>query len=339
VSRDFLTGRKANVGELAHVVSDSPDFARGDSIRSVELAKEGKNLILACFDCHGRIDRYGKKNEHSEAELLEMKREHEQRIELIYSATGVKLSLPILMSFPVAPHPPAVTIEDVHHALLKNTSYTRFPSGRYVNINRADFDVLDGSPDFWPRAEAALEDLYERRVRPELTDKRAPSHLTIAAFAPIPLLMKLGALIGDKIDASVLDLPLEQWLWDTLSDCPTPSFRFEVPQSLPREVNVLVSISNVAVRPTSDLPAIEFRAELPNRGIIRTDAHLQYFRREFNAFLMRILQAGAQVIHIHPVTPLCASVEVGRMLLPKTFEEVHVWEYRASTWFQTLRLR
>lgn len=60
--------------------------------------------------------------------------------------------------------------------------------------------------DFWPRAEA-LQEHYDRRVRPELTGKNAPTHLTIAAFAHISMLMKLGALLEDKLETTSLDLP------------------------------------------------------------------------------------------------------------------------------------
>lgn len=91
-----------------------------------------------------------------------------------------------------------------------------------------------------------------------------------------------------------------------------------------------MSISNTAVYPSSRY-VVEFLAVEPNRGILRTEGHVQSFRREFNAFLMRLVSAGVRVLHLHPATPLCASVEIGRMLLPKTFEEVHVWEWQAPT--------
>ena len=84
---------------------------------------------------------------------------------------------------------------------------------------------------------------------------------------------------------------------------------------------------------------MEFRAVEPNRGIIRTEAHMLDFRREFNAFLLNLHRSGARVIHLHPATPLSASVEIGRLLLPKVFEEVHVWEWRAPDWRPALRLR
>ena len=267
-----------------------------------------------------------------------MKREHEARVELIYSATGVMDSLPILMFFPIGVQIPAVQIGQIHHAMLENSGYTRFPTSRHIHIDKADFDTFDDSADFWPQAQRGLTAVYEQRIRPMLTGRDAATHLTIAAVAPTPLLMKLGALLGDKTEAMILDLPGERWVWDRRPDCPAPEFLFEVPETLPPEVSVLVSISNRGVQPT-ERHVVEFRAREPNRGIIRTEGHLQAFRREFNAFLMSLVRAGVQVLHIHPVMPLCASVEVGRMLLPKTFEEVHVWDWQAPIWKPAVRLK
>lgn len=339
VHRDFLTKRSAVVGEFAHIIADSPDGARGEEGLSEALAKEERNLMLACFDCHSRVDRNGKNNEYTAKDLQEMKREHEIRIDLIYSTNGVKDSLPILMSFPVASHIPVIEVRDVHHAMLENTRYTRFPVGRYVQIDKSDFDVQDNSPEFWTQAEKTLSELFERRIRPEFSAKNAPTHLTIAAFAPIPMLMKLGALIGDKMDATVLDLPSERWLWDKNADCHAPQYKFDVPEKLPDEVAVVISISNLVTRPSTAMPVVEFRAVTPNRGIIRTEEHLLEFRRHFNDFLMRLIRAGVKALHIYPATPLCASVEIGRMLLPKTLEAVTVWEWQASNWRPTLHLK
>lgn len=338
INRDFLTKQKCVVGEYAHIIADSPDGARGIPGESEKLAKDPKNLMLACYDCHSRIDRNGKKNEYTDEQLRAMKREHEARMELIYSANGVKDSLPILMSFPVGAHVPVIDLSQVHYAMLENSGYTCFPLDKHIHIDKGDFDLLDSSPEFWPRAEKVIIELYERRIHPEITARNRTAHLTIAAFAPIPMLMKLGALLGDKVEAAVLDLPGERWLWDKHADCPSPQFTYDVPEDLPREVAAIVSISNVAVQPTG-LPFIEFRAVEPNRGIIRTEGHVLGFRREFNAFLLKLVRAGVRTLHLHPATPLCASIEIGRMLLPKTFEEVHVWEWQAPYWTRVLRLK
>jgi len=339
VSRDFLTKRAAKVGELAHIIADSPDGARGVVGLSEKLADDANNLMLACFDCHARVDRNGKNNEYTAEELRSMKREHEARIELIYSSNGVLDSLPILMSFPVGTHVPVIDVRQVHYAMLENSRFTRAPRTPHIHIDQSSFDSVDSADNFWPRAEAALQTIFDQRIRPVLTDKHGPTHLTIAAFAPIPMLMKLGALLGDKIEASVLDLPVERWLWDARPECPAPGYKFNVPSVLPREVTVMVNISGVATRPNTQMPIVEFCADVPNRGIIRTEAHVLEFRRQFNIFLNLLNASGVRVVHILPATPLSASVEIGRALLPKIFEEVHVWEWQTPSWKPAVRLK
>ncbi len=279
---------------------------RGDASRSAELATDERNLMLLCFNCHSRIDRSGQKNPYTEADLLAMKREHEDRIALVYSSTGVKVSLPILMTFPIGLHPPVVDVRDINHAIIENSKYKRFPSARHVRIERADFDLTDGDPEFWQRAEEALTRLFEARVRQEMTSRDAPSHLTIAAFAPMPLLMKLGALIGDKMDASVLDVPGERWLWDGKS-LSSPAYAFDVPTVLPREVAIEIGISSRVSGVVAPLDGVivRFEAVKPNRAIIRTEADVLEFRKCFNEFLVAVTRAGARVLHFYPAAPLC----------------------------------
>lgn len=338
VDRDFLTKVKCKVGENAHIIADSPAGARGVPGESERLAADPSNLMLACFDCHARIDRDGKSNEFTAEQLRAMKREHEARIEHIYSATGVVESMPLVMSFPVGAHVPIVEVRDIHYAMLTNSNFKLFPTSTAIHIDQSNFHLQDNDPDFWRNAQRALTQQYEQRVLPALTARGGATHLSIAGFAPIPMLMKLGALVGDKTPANILDLPGEKWLWDAREACPEPRYNYNVPTSLPREVSVVVSLSGKAQCPVGRA-VVEFAAVAPGRGIIRKEAHLQQFRAGFNAFLQHLFAAGVQVIHIHPATPLSASIEIGRLLLPKTFEEVHVWEWQAPEWKQALRLK
>lgn len=338
VDRDFLTRARCRVGEYAHIIADSPAGARGVPGESERLAADPSNLILACFDCHARIDRDGQSNNFTAEQLRAMKREHEARIERIYSATGVVESMPLVMSFPVGAHVPVVEVRDIEYAMLTNSNFSLFPTPTAIHIDRSNFHLQDNDPDFWANAQRALIEQYERLVLPELTARGGAAHLTIAGFAPIPMLMKLGALVGDKTPAAILDLPGEKWLWDTRDACLEPQYAYNVPATLPREVSVVVSISGRAQHPVGRV-VVEFEAVAPGRGIIRKDAHLQHFRKSFSAFLQHLFAAGVRVVHIHPATPLSASIEIGRMLLPKTFEEVHVWEWQAPDWRRALRLK
>ena len=338
VDRDFLTKTKCKVGEYAHIIADSPGGSRGVPGLSEKLAADASNLMLACFDCHARIDRHGQSNEFSAEQLRAMKREHETRIERVYSAAGVVESMPLIMSFPIGAHVPVIDVRHIHYAMLTNSDFNRFPTATSIHIDQSNFFLQDNDPDFWGSAQRALIQQYEQRILPELLARGGAAHLTIAGFAPIPMLMKLGALVGDKTPATILDLPGEKWLWDTRDSCPEPSYTFVVPPVLPREVSVVVSISGRAQHPVGR-EVVEFHAVAPDRGIIRKDSHLQQFRTNFNTFLQKISTAGARVLHIHPATPLSASIEIGRTLLPKTFEEIHIWEWQAPEWKPTLRLK
>lgn len=338
VGRDFLTKEKAFTGEHAHIIADSPGGARGVKGESEMLAKDVSNLMLACYDCHARIDRNGKNNKFTTQQLQAMKREHEARIQRIYSATGVVESVPLLMTFPVGAHVTNIDVEQIHFAMLENSGYTLFPQGTHIHINRSDFDFQDNDADFWPRAEKALTDHYARRIQPMLVERNGDAHLSIAGFAPMPMLIKLGALVGDKTRANVMDLPNDGWLWDKRDSCPDPAYTHNVPEKLPREVSVVVSISGKVRHPVGR-EIVEFQALEPDRGIIRKEAHVQQFRRSFDSFLQSVTGAGARVVHIYPATPLSASIEIGRMLLPKTFEEIHVWEWQAPHWRFALRLK
>ncbi|MFM0337974.1 hypothetical protein [Paraburkholderia fungorum] len=131
---------------------------------------------------------------------------------------------------------------------------------------------------------------------------------------------------ADDIPLGEIEVVLSEWLGLGDDDV------------LPREVAAVVSISGRAVGP-GHIKTVEFSAVKPNRAIIRTEAHLLHFRQQFNAFLIKLTQAGVRVLHLHSATPLSASVEIGRTLLPKIFEEVHAWEWKAPAWQPAVRLK
>lgn len=344
VGIDFLTGRKANVGELAHIVSDSPAGPRGHETRSKELAKDEANLMLACFECHARIDRVREVEEFPETLLLRWKREHEARVSAIYNAEMGTLSLPVLMAMPVGQHVPSIDPRQIHAAVLKNSDYKIHPQQDAVILNRADLDIRDDDPEFWDTAEKALVRWYSKVLEPRLVGKEAAPHVTIAAFAPIPMAMKLGALIGDKRQAMVLDLPSNNWLWktdDSAETSPDDWFVFDVPETLPARVFVTVDVSNMASNIdvlADEAPIVRFSARAPKRELIGSHKQLEGFRKRFNDFLTSLHRAGAREIDLLPVTSLSTSVELGRLILPKIFSRVTVWEYQKEVWSKTLNL-
>lgn len=169
-------------------------------------------------------------------------------------------------------------------------------------------------------------------------------HLSIAAFAPIPMMVKLGALIGNKRPAQILDLPNNNWLWRNDAAALEPAddwFVFYVPAQLPGHVFVAIDISNQArgfEGVVGNTPVIRFSARNPRRELIGSQMNLEGFSRRFGEFLAQLNRAGVVELDLLPVTSLSASVEVGRVLLPKTFSRVSVWEYKDPNWVKAVNL-
>ncbi len=344
VGVDFLTGRNANVGELAHIVSDSPTAARGDAARSKELARDEANLMLTCFDCHKRIDVLEDVEDYPETLLLRWKQEHEARVHAIYNAEAGIVSQPIIMALPIGAHLPSINQRQVQAAILKNSDYTVHPRHDAIVLSQLDLEMRDDDPEYWLTAERALNRWYERVLEPRFSGASPIEHVSVAAFAPIPMAMKLGALLGDKRPALVMDLPSANWLWrkDETSKQPADDwFVFDVPATLPKKVFVAVDISNVArdfEAEVAGATVVRFSAVSPKRELIGSQANLEGFKRRFNEFLLLLNRAGASELDLLPVTSLSTSVEIGRILLPKIFTRVTVWEYRDASWKRALNL-
>lgn len=76
---------KCNISNYAHIIGDSENGPRGNE-RSRELAQDPNNIILLCPECHRLIDHEGERK-YTDEMLVAMKKEHEERIDLV---TGIQ---------------------------------------------------------------------------------------------------------------------------------------------------------------------------------------------------------------------------------------------------------
>ena len=76
----------------------------------------------------------------------------------------------------------------------------------------------DKSPEFWRTESEHLQRVFERHIIPRI-EEGDPAHFSLFAMAPIPLLIKLGALFTDKIPVDVYQLIREPntWKWQEFS--------------------------------------------------------------------------------------------------------------------------
>ena len=99
-----------------HIVADSPDGPRGSDVMSSKLTTDINNLMLLCKGCHTRID--SNKAFFPIEKLVEMKKQHEKRIERITGITEDKRTTLTIYSANIGPQRNSVNINNAEIAVL-----------------------------------------------------------------------------------------------------------------------------------------------------------------------------------------------------------------------------
>lgn len=165
----------------------------------------------------------------------------------------------------------------------------------------------------------------------------SPAHqvgepLAIFGIGPIPLLVALGHLLGDKSVATVYErhrhradiAPAEAWRWE--DDGPELTWApLQVPrvQRDAKDVALLLSISGrvdpaaVAEVLPNQHPQYEIRLEEPRVNVIRTRAHLASFVVQWREVLEHIRTAYGDTVRVHvfAAVPVSVAVECGRRMI------------------------
>ncbi|MFJ9707323.1 HNH endonuclease [Streptomyces sp. NPDC101234] len=87
------------LGEMAHIVAESPNGPRGDSPLTAEERNRYENLILLCNQHHQLIDSDGAIAKYTVERLLAMKEDHEKRVERrLAGRSNVQDELPTMVN-------------------------------------------------------------------------------------------------------------------------------------------------------------------------------------------------------------------------------------------------
>ena len=145
-----------------------------------------------CDEHHRLIDRVDVDG-HTIEKLMEMKKEHEDRIDKVASINPNMHSHIITYKANVGNHTPALTYESVREFILPS-HYPALPFAIDLSLSNSPQRDKDGS--FWKTELENIEIQFNEQLRPKFR-KGEILHLSVFAFAPMPLLIKLGTLIND----------------------------------------------------------------------------------------------------------------------------------------------
>jgi CBASS immunity sensor of nucleotide second messenger signals len=328
---DLIAGNDdANFGLVAHIVAEQPRGPRGHGTRSALLADDPSNLMLMCYVHHKLID-HDEVDNYPEGRLLEIKRQHEERVAVVTDIKAERASHVVRYGAKIGDNESPVSFNRVRSAMLPK----RYPSGgNSIVIEILGSVTTDGEDNFWRIEPDNLERQFNTILRPRITSREI-THMSVFGLAPIPLLVKLGALLGDIVPSDVYQLHREPAGWMWAEDGDNIAFRVSRPSNkVSDKVALKLGISATITddRVTSvlgpEVPIWSLSAMHPGNDVTRHETDLGEFRRLLRGLYDEIkVHHGEQAtIHVFPAIPVSMAIEVGRVRMPKSDLSIIVYD-------------
>ena len=329
--RDDKTYAQMNRAYIAHIVADSPGGVRGDENLSPKLAKEFSNLMLLCDAHHRMIDDTSNGNKYTVELLQTFKKEHEERIEYL---TGIDESYKSHLLFfkdNIGTRKPEIEFEDARLAILP-----RFPaSSNFIEIDLTHGAYRDCEENYFRDKQKEISRLVETKVK----QRSDINHLSVFAFASMPLLIHFGYELGDTISADIYQRhrSTNSWKWQ---DEDMSEFQYVIEENLLEDeaetgivaLNLSLSgtIRDEEINSALDKPHSYYKLTIanPNPNFLKSEEQLDLFKAEMRTLLRRIRETHGHncEIHLFPAIPLSVAVSIGFILLPKIDPKIHVYE-------------
>jgi hypothetical protein len=340
---DLVAGKEdGTFGFIAHIVADAEDGPRGCPIRSPLLAKSLENLMLMCGKHHKEID-VDARDDHPEALLLEMKREHELRIGLVTGVDEDRASHVVRFGAKIGQKEALVSTRALFSAMLPQN----YPaSGRTIDLEIVGCAYRDDEPDYYRFQRDNLRRQFEAQVRGRI-ERQEIRHMSVFALAPQPLLIELGRLIGDILPAQVMQRHREPatWTWQDNQ----PPVRYQVkegvqagaaPIALKIGISATLTDEPVVAVLGSDAAVWSLTALAPHNDILRSPADQAEFRSTVRRLLDRIkaVHGEGREIHLFPAMPASLAVELGRVWMPKADPPLVLYDRQGPRFIRTFTL-
>jgi hypothetical protein len=332
-----LSARELTFGQAAHIIGKQ---ATGRSPRGLDgdlgddERNDADNLILMCDDEHSEIDKIGSRDAFTVPFLRELKRKHEDRVRLATSFGEYQRTTPIRMLGTLRGKPVDVGREAVGTAVMANAG--RMPRFDLSTRNAIEIDLRNIAGEEVPTAQyydsacAAIDRIVDHKVAEAISNEDIV-HLSVFAFARLPLLVYLGAKLDDTVPVDIYQKhrATEDWRWPG-NDDGSPSFTVTLPQLEPDcdEAVLIVNLSGTIH--DSELPAPMSRLAryaitvdgLPQPDIIQSPTALAAFSTAGRSLLAHLETHGhkhVRLLHLFAAMPLSAAAAFGRIFA----DEVH----------------
>ncbi len=327
--RDDLTMAKMNKAYIAHIIADSPDGPRGDMVRSPLLAKSFSNLMLMCDEHHRLIDKEDVDG-HLEKLLVQMKKEHEKRVELLTSLIPQNKTHLVFYGSNIGNQGSPLCFQSSAQAVLPD----KFPNDNYgIELGIKNSLIKDKEDLFWELELKNLERQFQENIEPIKIHNSVKS-FSLFGLAPQPLLIKLGTLFTDLYDVDVYQRHREpaSWKWQNKNDF--KGFKLIKPvdyDGIPiLNISLSATITNDRIEKlfSSKTSIWTITHDKPNNDFLKSKSILSEFRKICRHFFDTAKSKHGQdnILHIFPAMPVATSIEFGRIWMPKADMKLIIYD-------------
>jgi len=316
---DILTKKMYNSAYVAHIVADEPNGPRGDINRSKSQSDDINNLMLVCDVHHRLIDKVDVAG-HPESRILEMKKKHENRIMRLTSIAPELSSEIILYGANIGNHNSLLS----YHSACETIFPDFYPaSNDAIELGVKNTALTDSTGVYWSAEAENLSLQFNQKVKSRLMQGNT-CHYSVFALAPQPLLIKLGVLLNDLHNLRVYQKHREPstWKWQHASAGITyslrePTVKNPVP-ALVFSLSATVTYDRIKKVLGTNVSIWEIKIDTPSNDFLKTEKLLSDFRYITRLAFDKIKSHhGCVDLHIFPAMPISASVELGRVWMPK----------------------
>lgn len=319
-----VTLDKCKISELAHIIGDSEKGPRGDKELSKKLAKDPKNIMLLCPECHRYIDNEGK-NKYTAEILFEMKQRHEDRIIRLTSISEDLQAHVVTYGSKIGSVNPDIPFPQIHDALLPD----------FYPANDAAIDLGGNWPigqewdKYWEREVENLVYNCKDKILDKI-DRWEHKRIALFGLAPMPLLVKLGTLLNNKHEVEVYQKQRSgTWKWSQ-EEIHTDYIINRPEDTLKKPVLVLSLSFPITERIKKANPTAsvwEMTIKSPNPDFLRSKQQLYDFGRKVELVLDEITKASNnQPINLYLSVPVACAVEFGRVWMQKANSPLKIYD-------------
>ncbi len=196
---------------------------------------------------------------------------------------------------------------------------------------------MDSSDIYWSAEVENLKLQFIQKVKPQLMHG-TKTHYSLFALAPQPLLIKLGVLLNDLHNIRVYQKHREPSTWKWQQASTNVTYILNEPKEIKQTAVLILSLSATITHERikkilgDNVSIWEITIDAPNNDFLKTERLLSDFRQLTRNTLDRIkAHYGCVNLHLFPAMPISASVEFGRIWMPKADMPMVIYDENNSS--------